>query len=104
MLNTEKNKKKQSHQVRFAMGSFFVDATGTSTFTDLLPDFQNFFEVLMRSDEADDPEFRERAILMLQFCRLFDKNFSKFDWNTVYKEAERIKNDVSLKMLPDHEL
>lgn len=96
--------KTQSHQVRFAMGSFFKDATGSSTFTDLLPDFQHFFEVLMHSDEADDPEFRERALLMLQFCRLFHKNFSKFDWNKVYKEAERMKNNASLKMLPDHEL
>lgn len=104
MLNSEKNKKKQSHQVRFAMGSFFVDATGTSTFTDLLPDFQNFFEVLMRSDEADDPEFRERAILMLQFCRLFHKNFKDLDWQAVYNEADRMKDNVSRKMLPNHGL
>lgn len=101
---SEKNKKTQSHQVRLAMGNFFTDVTGSSTFTDLLPDYQHLFEVLMSTDEADDPEFRERALLMMQFCKLFHKNFSAFNWQTVYNEAERLKDNASLKMLPTDEL
>ena len=100
MSKTEKNKKRQAHQVRFAMANFFSEVATTSTFTDLLPDYQEFFEVLMRADEADDPEFRERALLMLQFCKAFQANFADKEWQTVAKEAESLKDESSLKLLP----
>lgn len=104
MSNLEKNKKKQAHQVRFAMGNFFTQITGSSTFTDLLPDYQEFFEVLMRSEDADDSEFRERAILLMHFCKNFHQNFHGLNWQTVYNEAENLKDEASLKLLPSHEL
>lgn len=105
MSNTEKNKKKQERrQVRLATATFLEEVTSSSTFTDLHTDFQDFFEVLMRSDEADDPEFRDRALLMLQFTRSFSSAFAPVEWNAVAKEAQRMKDKVSLKMLPTDEL
>ena len=102
MSKTDKNR--QSHQVRWAMANFLEDVAGSSTFTDLLPDYQDLFEVLMRSEDADDAEFRDRAILILHFCKAFHKYFKNISWQDAYKEAEIMKNDVSLKMLPTNEL
>lgn len=104
MSSTEKKQKNQSHQVRWAMANFIEDVAGSSSFTNLLTDYQDQFEVLMRSDDADDPEFRDRAIVMLHFCKAFHKYFKNISWQDAYNEAERMKDNVSLKMLPTNEL
>lgn len=90
---SKQNNLRQSYQVRLAMAHFISDVASTSTFTDLLPRYYDIFEVLMRSDEADDPEFREAAILILQFCKRFAFQLSGFDWQVAYNEAEAMKNE-----------
>lgn len=104
MHNTEKNKKRQSHQVQLAMANFFEFATGTSTFSAFYNDFTDLFTVLMTTDEAENPDFREKAVLIMQFAKAFNESFSKFDWKTVYDEAQRLKTNASLKLLPTNEL
>ncbi|HLV52164.1 MAG TPA: hypothetical protein VKY44_09445, partial [Flavobacterium sp.] len=100
----EKNKKRQSHQVRLAMAHFISNVAHTSTFTSLLPDYYDIFEVLMRSDEADDPEFREKAILILQFCKRFAFQLSSFDWQVAYNEAEAMKKEYEPSNTSGYEL
>lgn len=104
MSSTEKNKTRQLHQVRLAMANFFSEVATTSTFTDLLTNYQDFFEVLMRADEADDADFRERAILMLHFCKSFTYHISSYDWQIISKHADKLKDESALKLLPYHEL
>jgi len=102
MLNTEK--KQEANKVKFAMANFFEEVAGTSTLTNLHKDFQDIFEVLMLSDEADYMEFRNKAILILQFTKLFEKHFKDFNWQTIDKVSRDMKDKVSLKMLPNHAL
>lgn len=97
-------KQNQANVFRFALASFFEEVAGTSTLTDLHQDYQEVFEVLMTTDEADDCEFRQRALLILQFTKAFEKHFAHIPWQVVGKEAGKMKDKVSLKMLPNHEL
>lgn len=101
---SEKDKNRQSHQVQLAIANFFEFATGTSTFSNFYHDFTDLFTVLMGTDEADDPEFREKAVLIMQFAKAFNESFSEFDWKTVYNECKQLKNKASLKLLPNNEL
>lgn len=101
---SEKDKKRQSHQVRLAMANFISDVAHTSTFTNLLPRFYDFFEVLMTTDEAEDKEFREEAVLLLQFCKSFAYHLSAFDWQVAYNEAQTMKNEYQPKTPQNHEL
>ena len=98
------NTKQEANKVKFAMANFFEEIAASSTLTDLHKDFQDIFEVLMLSDEADDIEFRNRAVLILHFTKTFDKYISNIPWQTLDKVARKMKDDVSLKMLPGNAL
>lgn len=99
-----KQTKNQAYGLQWAIAHFLESVAGTSAHTDLHIDFTEFFEVLMGTSEADDPEFRERAILMLRFTKSFADHFACIDWRLMSSEAERMKHKYALKMLPKDEL
>lgn len=102
MSNSEKQK--QANAFRFALANFFEEVAATSNLTDLHTNFQEIFEVLMCSDEADDTDFRNRAVLMLRFTKSFEKHFANIPWQVVDKEACKMKDKVSRKIIGCHAL
>lgn len=97
MLNTEK--KEQANAFRLALANFFEEVSGTSTLTDLHQDYSMVFEAAMLSEYADDPEFRDRAVLILQFTKKFEKHFANIPWEVISKQSTKMKNKVERKIL-----
>jgi|GEM_PF-4004769 len=97
MLNPEK--KEQANAFRLALANFFEEVAGTSTLTDLHNDYLLVFEAAMLSEYADDSEFRDRAVLILQLTKSFEKHFAAIPWETISKESTKMKKKVERKIL-----
>lgn len=99
MLNTEKKTSKQTQRALLAIANFMEDASISSMYQTLHKDFQEFFNTLMLTDDADDAEFREKAMLMLQFTKYFSESFADVEWQEADEAARLLKDDVSLKII-----
>ena len=99
MLNTEKKTPKETLQALLAMANFVEDASSSSMYQTIQQDYQEIFEAVMLTDEADDFEFREKAILLLQFTKYFSKAFANVEWQEADKAARFLKDDVSLQIV-----
>lgn len=99
MRHPEKKTSKKTLKALLAMANFTYDVSGTSTFQTIHQDYQEMFNALMLTEHADDPDFREKAFLILEFTKLFSQSFSKIDWRDAYQASEDLKNEVSLKII-----
>ena len=99
MLNTEKKTPKKTLQAFLAMANFVEDASSSSMYQTIHQDYQEIFEAVMLTDEADDFEFREKAILILQFTKYFSEAFANVEWQEADKAARFLKDDVSLQIV-----
>lgn len=99
MSKTEKKTPKKTLQALLAIANFVEDASSSSMYQTIHQDFQEFFNTLMRTDEADDAEFREKALLMLQFTKYFSEAFANVEWQEADKAARFLKDDVSLQIV-----
>lgn len=99
MRHPEKKTPKKTLRALLAMANFVEDASSSSMYQTIHQDFQEFFNTLMRTDEADDAEFREKALLMLQFTKYFSEAFANVEWQEADKAARLLKDDVSLQII-----
>lgn len=99
MRNQEKKTSKKTLKALLAMANFTNDVSHSSTFKTIHQDYQDMFNALMLTDDADDPNFREKAFLILEFTRYFSQSFSNIDWRDAIKASEELKDVVSLKLV-----
>lgn len=99
MRNQEKKTSKKTLKALLAMANFTNDVSHSSTFQTIHQDYQDMFNALMLTDDADDANFREKAFLILEFTRYFSQSFSNIDWRDAIKASEELKDVVSLKLV-----
>lgn len=92
-------KEKQTQRALLAVANFLEDASSSSMYQTIHQDFQEIFNSLMLTDDAEDLEFREKAFLMLQFTKYFSQQFANIDWQVADQAAKLLKDDVSLKII-----
>ena len=92
-------KEKQTQRALLAIANFVEDASSSSMYQTVHQDYQEIFEAVMLTDEADDFEFREKAILLLQFTKYFSEAFANVEWQEADKAARFLKDDVSLQIV-----
>lgn len=91
MSNTGKQiKLRKAYRVRVATANFLSEMAMNSSHESVHNDFTEFFEVLMETEPANDPDFRERAVAMLLFTRMINKHFSDINWKDIAEEAKHM--------------
>lgn len=89
-MSKKQNKLRKACEIRFATANFLSEMAMNEFHESVHSNFTEFFEVLMGTDEANDPDFRQQAIMMLMFTRMINKHFSGIDWKDIVEEARRM--------------
>src|SRR5690554_8209667 len=104
MSQTSKKQKPQTLTARYLIADCLHDLVYEANLLEIHKDYQDLFTALMRIEEADDPDFRERALGVYNFTKILSDKLAGLNWETLSEAINNQRDETALEIIPSNEL